>query len=81
MKKMVLSCGTLSMVKEPSTPWKRTPFVWRASRGADAGAALACASRDARARERVVAFMVMMRKGCNRLERFGRMVECAFVLD
>ena len=62
MVKMVLSCGTLFQVKEPSTPWKRTPFDWRAWTWAEAGAALACASNNERAREAVVVvFMLMTR--------------------
>lgn len=59
MLKMVLSCGTLSIVKNaPAAPWKSTPFVWRAERGFDEGAAMERGRRRERAREVIVVFMM-----------------------
>lgn len=59
MLKMVLSSGTLFITKEaPAAPWKRTPLVWRAERGFDAGAATERGRRRERAREMIVVFMI-----------------------
>ncbi len=60
MLKMVLSCGTLFMTKDaPAAPWKRTPFVWRAERGIDEGAAPERGRRRERAKEMIVVFMMI----------------------
>ncbi len=60
MLKMVLSCGTLSITKDaPAAPWKRTPFVWRAERWLDEGAALERGRRRERAKEMIAVFMMI----------------------
>ena len=59
MLKIVLSCGTLLITKDaPSAAWKSTPFVWRAERGFDEGAAMERGRRRERAREVIVVFMM-----------------------
>lgn len=59
MLKMVLSCGTLSIMKDVSSaPWKSTPFVWRVESGFDVGAAIERGRRRERASEMIVVFMM-----------------------
>ena len=59
MLKMVLSCGTLLITKEaPAAPWKRTPFVGRAERGFDEGAASERGRRRERAKEMIMVFIM-----------------------
>lgn len=43
----------------PAAPWKRTPFVWRAERGIDEGAAPERGRRRERAKEMIVVFMMI----------------------